>query len=267
MKKTLIAALLLIVVFFKGFGQISTTGVVVLDGTMSFRLDKNNATSTVALTLKGPSDRWFAIGFNSLIMDTNVDCVMMTGDTQLTDSHFPDALHHAPVADATDNWTLLTNTVTAGIRTITATRPFTTGDAFDFDFSTPTTSLDFVWAYSYNPIYDLYDPLNSGHGSDNYGAVTANFTTLGTVQNTTSYKVTAYPNPVTDVLHLSFSTSTAQKASVLLFNELYQVVYKQEVTTLTTECTIPTATLPNGVYYVAIKMDHFQSFKKIIIGK
>lgn len=267
MKKTLIASFVLFFLFSTAYSQISTTGVVVLDGTMSFRLDKNSANSTVTLTLKGPSDRWFAIGFNSLIMDTNVDCVMMTGDTQLTDSHFPDALHHPPVADDTDNWTLLTNTVTGGLRTITASRPFTTGDAFDYDFSASTPSLDFVWAYSYNPIYDLYDPLNSGHGSDNYGAVTANFTTLGTVPFTTSYEVTAYPNPVKDVLQLSFHTTAAQKATVLLFNELYQVVYKQEVTNLENDCSIPTATLPAGVYYVAIKMDNFQSFKKIIISK
>ncbi len=266
MKKILIASLFSMVVFTTTYSQTTTTGLVVLDGTMSFRLDKNNTTSTVTLTLKGPADRWFAIGFNSLIMDTNVDCVMMTGDNQLTDSYIPDALHHAPVADETEDWTLVTNTVVAGIRTITATRAFTTGDALDYDFGTPTTALNFIWAYSYYPIYDLYDPVNSGHGSDNYGAVSVNFTTLGTIQNTTSYEVTAYPNPVKDVLHLSFSSNTAQKASVLLFNELYQVVYKQEVTNLTTECSIPTATLPKGVYYVAIKMDHFQSFKKIIIG-
>jgi len=184
----------------------------------------------------------------------------------LTDSHFPDALHHAPLADETDNWTLLTNTVTAGLRTITASRPFTTGDVFDYDFSASTPSLDFIWAYSYYPIYELYDPLNSGHGSDNYGNVTAAFSTLGLVQNTTSYEVTAYPNPVKDVLHLSFSTTAEQKARVVLFNELFQVVYQQEVTNLTTECCIPTATLRAGVYYVALKMDNFQSFKKIIIG-
>ena len=78
MKKTLIASIVWFLVFSTSYSQISTTGVVVLDGNMSFRLDKNNANATVTLTLKGPSDRWFALGFNSLIMDTNVDCVMMT---------------------------------------------------------------------------------------------------------------------------------------------------------------------------------------------
>jgi hypothetical protein len=266
MKKKLSLVLFSLIVFTQAYSQVSSTGLVVLDSFMSFQLDNDTQNSVVTLTLKGPADRWFALGFNSLLMDTNTDCVIMTADNQLTDAYIPDAFHHAPLADASNDWTLVTNTVDAGIRTITATRAYVTGDAHDYDFSALPNPMDFIWAYSYYPIYDLYDPVNSGHGSDNYGNVTANFTTLGTIQHATSYEVVAYPNPVTDVLHLSFCASTAQTATVELYNAVHQRVYQQELSNLSAVCSIPTASFPKGVYYVALKMEGFQSIKKIIIG-
>ena len=45
--------------------QTKSSGIVTLNSLMTLKIDKNSTTSTVSVTLTGPSDRWFGIGFNS----------------------------------------------------------------------------------------------------------------------------------------------------------------------------------------------------------
>ena len=52
-------------------------------------------------------------------MAPNVDCVVITPDTFLTDSYFPRG-HLVPLADSQNNWNLTENTASNSIRTIKA---------------------------------------------------------------------------------------------------------------------------------------------------
>jgi hypothetical protein len=60
-------------------------------------------------------------------MAPNVDCVVITPDTFLTDSYFPGG-HLVPLADSQNNWNLTENTASNSIRTIKAYRTFISSD-------------------------------------------------------------------------------------------------------------------------------------------
>lgn len=250
------------------YSQNKTSGLILLDSNMSINLDLDNQNSKVYLTMSGPSDRWFALGFNSTRMSANVDCIVMTSDSNLTDSYFPGG-YFAPLADAQNDWTLTDNTVTNSIRTIKAFRNFVSIDVSDYTFASTLNTLEVIYAYSYNPIYDLYDPVNSGHGSDNYGHVALTFSDLSTSQYyATSYELTMYPNPVKEELTIFPNNISSPEIEIKLLNSNYQVVFNKCYKTQNLkEIKIPFSSFPNGIYFIKTKMDTFESFKKIIVNK
>ena len=236
---------------------------------MSVQLDLDNQNLKAYLTLSGPSDRWFALGFNSTIMAANIDCVVMTSDTNLTDSHFPGG-YFAPLADTENNWIVTDNNVTNSTRIIKAYRNFVSTDVSDYSFSSTINALDVIYAYSYNPIYELYDPVNSGHGGDNYGHVTLTFSDLSTNnnQNLTSYVLTMFPNPVVEELTIVPNNISFKEVQINLYNSNYQLVFTNCYSTQNIkEVKIPFSSYPDGIYFIKSTMDTFESFRKIIVKK
>ena len=66
-----------------GFSQQKSTGDVVFLAKLSANLTLDNSNATATLTIKGPSDRWFAITFGSFgdpgAMDAGNDLVYWNG--------------------------------------------------------------------------------------------------------------------------------------------------------------------------------------------
>ena len=146
MKKITLLAILII--SSASFAQQKSTGNVALTTNMTVNLTLNNTTSKATLTLTGPSDRWFALQFGSFAvgdgMAAGEDLVYANATTIVDASH--NGVGSAPSTDAAQNWTVTSNTVTSGIRTIIAERNLSTGDANDYTFNYANSSIDFVWA-------------------------------------------------------------------------------------------------------------------------
>lgn len=165
MKKLLLIALL--VLSAAGLhAQSKTTGVVNLLAGMTAKLDLNNTTSTATLTFTGPSDRWYALQFGSFVqgdgMEAGKDVVYYNGTTLV------DAVHNGvgvtPSTDAVNNWTVTSNTVAAGTRTIVATRAFNTGDTNDYTFVYSDANIDFAYSRSASVSFSLaYHQNNRGY--------------------------------------------------------------------------------------------------------
>jgi hypothetical protein len=77
----------------------------------------------------------------------------------------------APSTDAQQNWTISSDVVNAGVRTIVATRALNTGDANDYVFPAVPTSVGLIWARSNSASFSY-----AYHGNTNRGITTANFT-------------------------------------------------------------------------------------------
>ena len=163
--------------FILGFSYLSlaqsfTTGVVNLSSTpglaMSVKLDIG---SNVTMTLVGPSGRWFALGFGAGNMEAETDVVGVHSAGTLSNFDAKLIGYAAPVPDALQNWTITSNQVVSGVRTIVATRPLDTGDANDYTFSAEEGTLSLIWARGSSNSFSY-----GYHGSSNRGVVVLNLT-------------------------------------------------------------------------------------------
>jgi hypothetical protein len=128
-------------------------------------------TSTdITVTFTGPSDRWIALGFGSFMNPTDVLIYSggKTGATHAVDwfDYYNSTGNAAGVnKDATQNWTITSNTVTSGQRTVIATRALNTGDANDVALLYSAANLNVVWARGATASYTI-----ANHGTTNRAA-------------------------------------------------------------------------------------------------
>ena len=167
--------LLFLLVFSQwSFSQTFTTGVVNLSSTagltMSVKLD---ISTNVTMTITGPSLRWFALGFGAVNMANGTDVVGIHSAGALTNFDAKLTGNAAPVTDAQQNWTITSDQVAAGVRTIIATRALNTGDANDYAFTAANGTLSLIWARGSSNSFAY-----SGHGTTNRGVVNATFTAV-----------------------------------------------------------------------------------------
>jgi hypothetical protein len=157
-----------------GLSQTYTTGVVTLSSTaglgMTAKIDIN---TQVTLTLTGPAGRWFALGFNASSMTNGTDVVGVHASGTLTAFDCKLTGFSAPSTDAQQNWTITSDAVNAGVRTIVATRALNTGDANDYIFPSTPSTISLIWARSGSATFSY-----SNHGGANRGISLANFTQL-----------------------------------------------------------------------------------------
>ena len=165
--------LLFLLVFSQwSFSQTYTTGVVNLSSTagltMSVKLD---ISTNVTMTLTGPSLRWFALGFGAVNMANGTDVVGVHSAGALPNFDAKLTGNAAPVTDAQQNWTITSDQVTAGVRTIIATRALNTGDVNDYVFTAAAGTLSLIWARGSSNTFSY-----AYHGTPNRGVINATFT-------------------------------------------------------------------------------------------
>lgn len=75
------------------------------------------------------------------------------------------------------------------------------------------------------------------------------------------------PNPVNDVLTLSFNSNYSEKGTLLVFDITGKVVLNQEISLSKNEnaITVKTADLNNGVYFTRIVSEHINSTSKFVV--
>ena len=141
MKQTLLFIFLLTSVGL--IAQTFSTGEQTLLSNLKANIVIDGNTNITTLTLKGPSDRWFAIGFGGLSMSSQAD-VFMTDGSKILDAKVSGL--RRPPSDSSQDWALVSNNVSGSERTIVATRANNTGDSDDFVFNPNTGSLQLIYA-------------------------------------------------------------------------------------------------------------------------
>lgn len=231
-----------------------TTGEVVLGGLMTAKLDLDPNTSRVTLTLKGPFDRWFAFGLNAESMVSGTDCVVMRSATSFSDDRLIG--FQAPVVDATQNWTVSSNTVSGSTRTIVATRAFSTGDTSDYVFNIGLSSLNVIYSFGSSNNYTLVY-----HGGANRGATTMNFTTLSGPDFASLNNLNVYPNPSNGVFTISKNdVTTISKVRVYDMNAK---LLKEIDTKNDDAIAVNLSDYATGLYFMEISNDTDKVVKKI----
>lgn len=252
MKKiTLIFCLLSSVVI----GQTNSTGMVTLSNTggLEYMAQIDVTATEVTLTLVGPSDRWLGLGFDAQSMTSGKDVVIFDG-TNLTDRTFI-GVGSIPDLDANQDWTIQSNNVNSGVRTIVATRALTTADVADYDFNLSDTSLDVVWARG-NGSFTL-----GYHGGGNKGPTTIGFT-LG-VDEFARLDFNLFPNPATNKFSLEVEQGINQ-FDLEVYSILGKKILFKKVEGFNALMDIDIADWGKGVYLVKVTSDNLVQTKKIV---
>ena len=217
------------------FAQSFSTGTQTLLSGLTANINIDADTDITTLTLTGPSNAWFAIGFGNLDMG-GTDVFRTNGSTIVDAYSSGNAL---PAQDSSQDWTLVSNTVSGSNRTIVATRANNTGDSDDHIFNASAGSLSVIYAKGSSTNYAY-------HGG-NRGFTTLSLT-LGISENKLlSFEM--YPNPVSDVLNIQLPSGT-DKAEVGVYDYTGRLVSTKTVSS--NDSTLDVQNISKGIYIIRV---------------
>lgn len=239
------------------FGQTYSTGTLNLTSTNGTSLNysaKIDVTSAlVTMTLIGPSTGWLGIGFDNATMANAGDVVIFDG-TNLTDRTF-NGFAVTPVLDAQQDWTVVSNTVADGVRTLVGTRARDTGDANDYTFSASAQSLTLVYARKVANFTVAY------HGQSSCGSVVANVT-LGN-ENFKIEDFKLYPNPAKGFTNIELPMNV-ESGVVKLYDALGRVVKNQIINKNDNQ--INTSDIMAGTYILVLRTEYGNATKNLLVN-
>jgi hypothetical protein len=237
------------------FAQTYSTGIVALplDSGDDYSGKIDVTSSTVTLTLIGPSSGWLGMGFNATGMGSiGMDAVIFDG-VNMSDRRF-NGIGVEPPLDATQNWTVTSNTVNTGVRTVIATRARDTGDANDYVFPVAAQPINIAYARRIGSFGIAY------HGAGSCSATTVNLTLGADSFVADAFKM--YPNPSKGYLTIDFPQKV-NGGEVKIYDDLGRVVIKQAVTV--SENKIETSSLTSGTYIVVLRTEYGNATKNLVI--
>lgn len=225
-----------------------TTGTVNLGSTgMTVKLDTTPSLTTITLT--GSDASYLGIGFSSSGMASGSDGFIYNSASS-RDYSFS-GIGNTPTADAAQDWTEVSNTVTSGIRTVVATRSLSGGSGdFAITNSASTISINFAKGNGLSLAY---------HGGGNRGYATlTRSASLGTAEAVKENSgIVLYPNPAKE----SVTFKNAEKIKSVA---LYDATGKRVNVSLK-DSKINVSAIPAGTYYLEVSLkDGSQLTEKLI---
>jgi Secretion system C-terminal sorting domain/DOMON domain len=239
---------------FVGFTQTYTTEQIPLTTGFTAQIDVTN--SLVTLTLVGPSTDYLALAFDCTSMgDIGSDVVMFAGSPTptISDRTFI-GVGSTPPLDTNQNWTVTSNTINNGVRTVVATRERNTGDTQDYVFPLSAQPLNLVWGKRPNSLVVGY------HGNGNCGTTIANLSLSSQKFNLDSFKF--YPNPSKDFLTLELPIEISS-GELKIYNQEGKVVIKENVSKNNNKIGI--SNLAKGTYIVVLRTEQGNATSRLII--
>jgi methionine-rich copper-binding protein CopC len=185
------------------------------------------STTTITVTVQGPADRFIAFGFGTGMSSGNDAIIWSTLGTgaaplQLRD-HRMVGTGVEPTVDAQQDWTVISNDVAGGNRTIVASRALSTGDANDVTFNFASTTQNLFWAKSASASNQI-----AYHGGNRASGIVRNWVLVDQTPpllNTTTPADNASGVSLTANLIMSFNEPISwNTGSITLYDENDNVV-------------------------------------------
>lgn len=227
-----------------------STGTVNLSTGMTIKLD--TTPTTVTLTLTGPDTSYLGVGFGSSGMANGADGFIYNSSAS-TDYTF-NGIGATPSADASQDWTVTSNTTSGGTRTIVATRSLT-GGAGDTAFTNNNSPINIFFAKGSSTTLAYH-----GGGTANRGyAALARTATLATNDIAAeSKKIAVYPNPAKEAVNF-------KNADRIKTVDIYESTGRKVKSVKLDGGNINVKDLKPGSYYFEITLkDGTTSYEKLI---
>jgi hypothetical protein len=208
--------------------------------------------TTVTMTLSGPDTDWFAVGLNTsggMLGSAGKDCIVYTGGT-ISDRYFATS-KSVPLIDATQSWTVTSNIVDMGRRTVIATRALTNGDTNDYQFTNSAVTVSMLWAGGLGTDIAYHDLR---------GTASRAFVLSNDAFYIAGFKM--YPNPADEIFAIELPQGT-DAVTVKLYDVLGKNVLTKEITALQNKLDI--TSLRAGNYIVKVSGDEKEYSTNLII--
>ncbi|PJJ68111.1 T9SS type A sorting domain-containing protein [Chryseobacterium geocarposphaerae] len=246
MKKILLSMGVLLANF--AWAQFTTGTVSLPTASMTVKID--TTPTTVTLTLTGDSNSMLGIGFGSSGMASGADGFIYnsSGNTDYTFG----GVGITPTADASQDWTVSSNTVSGSTRTIVATRTLAGGTG-DFAISNANTSINIFYAKRAGNT-----ALGYHNSTRDYATLTRSATLATSDLALENKKISIYPNPAKE-------TANFKNADNIKSVDIYESTGRKVRTVKVEGGNISISDLRSGSYYLEItQKDGTLSYEKLI---
>lgn len=250
MKKKLLLCLSLAIGSFS-FAQF-TTGVVTLSSSTGRTIKIDTNATTVTMTLTGSSTRWLGVGFGGGAMATSTDMFIWNATTNI--DYTPSGAQSEPSADAAESqsWTISSDTVVSGVRTVIATRPLVS--AGDYTFLNDNSSITIIFAEGSTTTLGY-------HGANPHSSQILTRTQLG-VEDFSLKSASVFPNPTKGDFSVQAKTSLTK---INIYTQTGAFVKTIDVSNSSDNAEVNVKGLETGVYLIELVNDLEKSWKKVIV--
>tara|TARA_B110000503_G_scaffold10054_1_gene13522 strand:+ start:609 stop:1376 length:768 start_codon:yes stop_codon:yes gene_type:complete len=236
------------------YAQTVSTGTLVLQSSIDYTGEVVIDDTTVTITLSGPDNLWLGLGFGVNTMTSGGDVVTYDA-TGFNDRQFLGV--GVPPTGDTQDWTVSSNTVSAGVRTLVATRDLVGSDTTDFTFDNTAASISLVWARGNNT--DVF----GNHGQGNRGAIAVDLNPVLSVNDANlASSLSIFPVPASELVTISMGAFEFENASMEIYSMLGQLVQNQKIDNKSTIVNI--SALSKGIYILNVSTENGFATAKII---
>ncbi len=205
--------------------QTWTSGVVQFEPNFSVQFDIDQQTDLVTMTMIFPQSGWFGVGpgiMRGMGMGKLNDDAIVYNANGLEDRNMQEGTGLPPL-DASQDWSVSSDTTSGGLRTLVATRAINTGDPEDFVF--PTSASAFPIIYAKGGI------LNFGyHGTGQYGGTVVNVTLSTSEFENALNDILIAPNPASSKLNIKIPNSLINRElTIETFNVLGHKIVSETI--------------------------------------
>ncbi len=249
--KIILSITLFSCVIFASFGQFST-GNRTLPGAGTIQIDTSPTIVTMTLTL--PSDRWMGIGFAATTMATVTDMFIWndTPNRDYTPNTVGNLGHNLPSPDASQSWTIVSDNVVSGTRTVVATRALVS--AGDYTFTNNPSGIQIIYA--------LGDTTTLAyHGANPHSTIAMSRFMLGT-EDFSLKASSIYPNPSTGTFIIKTKT-TLEK--ITIYSQSGGLVKTIQLDGKKEENEINVSDLAAGTYLFELQNGEDKAWKRVVI--
>lgn len=231
------------------FGQF-TTGIVNLTSARTIRIDTN--TTNVIMTLTGPSNAWFGIGFGGFSMAESSDMFIWNASTNR--DYMAPGGHSTPSADAANaqSWTIVSDNVVGSVRTVIASRALVSNG--DFTFTNNNTPINIIYAQGSSTTL-------GNHGANPHDVTTLQRTTLG-AEKFSLNDAAVFPNPSNGNFIVKTKTGLDK---IEVYTQTGAFVKTIDVKAAT-DTEVNVEGLSTGVYLIQLQNSTEKSWKKVLIN-
>ncbi|MGK0173797.1 MAG: hypothetical protein ACI9AT_000157 [Ulvibacter sp.] len=235
-------------------GQTVSTGTLILQAGINYTGEVVIDNTNVTITLVGPDDLWLGLGFGVNSMTSGAD-VITHDSSGFNDRQFL-GVGVAPSTD-TQDWTVSSNTVNAGVRTLVVTRGVAGSDATDFTFDNSAPSITLVWARGNNTDSFSY------HGAANKAALVAPLNPVLSIDDANlASSLSIFPVPATELITVSMGNFEFEKGTIEIYSMFGQLVHNQLFTHKSS--IIDISELSTGVYLLNVSTQNGFATTKIV---